>query len=255
MVELGLIGYPLGHSYSPAYFEAKFRAAGVSGKYSLFPIKSIDRLPELLQHHPGLAGLNVTVPYKQQVKKYLDNIDPSAEEIGAVNTIKITGQPGGEKTLTGFNTDWIGFSKSLQPLLENKKIGTALVLGTGGAAHAVAYALRRLGISPTFVSRRPSESELTPAIGYDDVTAQIIADNLLIVNTTPLGMSPNIDTCPPVPYQFVTPRHIFYDLIYNPEETEFLKKGAAAGAVTKNGLDMLHLQADAAWEIWTSVKD
>lgn len=255
MVELGLIGYPLGHSYSPAYFAAKFRAACVSGEYSLFPIRSIDELPELLQHHPELAGLNVTVPYKQQVKKYLDNIDPAAAEIGAVNTIKITVQPGGEMTLTGFNTDWIGFSKSLQPLLEEKKIGTALVLGTGGAAHAVAYALRQLGISPTFVSRSPAESKLTPAIGYDDVTAQIIADNLLIVNTTPVGMSPNIATCPPVPYQFVTPRHIFYDLIYNPEVTKFLKKGAAAGAVTKNGLEMLHLQADAAWKIWTSAKD
>lgn len=255
MVELGLIGYPLGHSFSPAYFADKFRAAGVRGAYSLFPIKSIDRLSELLQHHPELSGLNVTVPYKQQVKKYLDNIDPSAAQIGAVNTIKITGHPGGDKTLTGFNTDWIGFSKSLQPLLEKNTIGSALVLGTGGAAHAVAYALRQLGITPTFVSRRPAESELTPAIGYDDVTEQIIADNLLIVNTTPLGMSPDIDKCPPVPYRFATPRHIFYDLIYNPEETEFLKKAAAAGAVTKNGLEMLHLQADAAWEIWTSAKD
>ena len=250
MVELGLIGYPLGHSFSPAYFAGKFNQLGLEGKYSLFPIESIDKLMELLHSKPLLSGFNVTVPYKQKIIKFLDVIDKSASDIGAVNTVKIEIDDNGSRRLYGYNTDWIGFIDSLKPLLDGKSITKALVLGTGGAAHAVNYGLRNIGISPTFVSRNPLFSRLRPAIGYDEISKEVIGDNLLIVNTTPVGMHPDIDSFPPIPYNYLTPQHILYDLIYNPEVTVFLTKGIEKGTTVKNGLEMLHMQADAAWEIW-----
>lgn len=250
MVELGLIGFSLGHSFSPAYFAEKFKQANMSGRYDLFEIDSIEKLPELLKAHPYLRGFNVTVPYKEQIIPFLDRTEKSAAAIGAVNTVKIESDETGKKVLIGYNTDWCGFSGSLAPLIKDREIKSALVLGTGGAARAVAFALQQMSISPTFVSRNPQLSSLKPTIGYDELTARVMADNLLIVNTTPLGMSPNVCDSPSIPYEHITPNHILYDLIYNPEETEFLRKGVQMGATVKNGLEMLHLQADEAWKIW-----
>lgn len=250
MVELGLIGYPLGHSFSPQYFAGKFEELGIKGKYSLFPIDSIAELPGLLKSHPCLTGFNVTVPYKQTMIKYLDVVDPATAAIGAVNTVKIFRSTSGEVKLHGYNTDWIGFSRTLQPLIENKDIRKALILGTGGAAHAVGYSLRELDISPTFVSRDPGKSGLTPAISYDSITKSVMAENILIINTTPLGMSPNTGSFPSIPYGMITSHHILYDLVYNPLETSFMKRGREMGAKVKNGLDMLYCQADEAYKIW-----
>lgn len=249
MVELGLTGYPLGHSFSPAYFENKFRRLGITGSYSLFPLKNIGMLPLLITEHPDLSGLNVTVPYKRQVLPYLDRIDAAAAEIGAVNTIKITRADGSKCFLEGYNTDWKAFAQSLKSRLR-PEIQRALVLGTGGAAHAVAYALAKLGLKSTFVSRQPEKSHLQPAISYNRVGHDTIASHLLIVNTTPVGMYPKEDACPEIPYEHITSSHMLYDLIYNPEVTLFMKKGIRRGAVVCNGMEMLHRQADLAWEIW-----
>lgn len=250
MVSLGLIGYPLGHSFSPAWFGEKFAKLGIEGSYRLFPIPDIGELPALLSSNPELQGFNVTVPYKERILPYLDSIDRSACEIGAVNTVKVNCGPDGHRRLVGYNTDWDGFRKSLEPLLR-PDIRKALVLGTGGAAHAVGYALGKLGIHATYVSRHPGSSVLQPALSYSELTSDILKTNLLIVNTTPLGMSPHTDECPEIDYGCLIPKHVLYDLIYNPSKTLFLLKGEEQGATVKNGLEMLHLQADYAWEIWT----
>lgn len=245
MQTFGLIGYPLGHSFSQSYFTEKFKKENIDARYLNFPIPVINELPDLLKKHPYLAGLNVTIPYKQQVIDYLDELDPRAKEIGAVNVIKITWK-NKVPYLKGYNSDVIGFSRSITPLL--KPLHTkALILGTGGASKAVAYALKQLGLLFRFVSRNPNHPS---HVSYQALTPEIIKEYKVIINTTPLGMAPDTDVAPPIPYEGITHEHLAFDLIYNPETTLFLNKCANKGAVIKNGLEMLHLQAEAAWEIF-----
>lgn len=246
----GLVGFPLSHSFSAEYFAGKFKRERITDcRYTLFPIETIDQLPDLIRSEPELAGLNVTIPYKQSVISYLNQLDSGAEQIGAVNTIKINRNKD-FYTLMGFNTDAYGFMESLRPLI-NQNHQQALILGTGGASRSVAYILRQLGIRMTFVSRNPI---LPGHISYKDISPSIIAMCKIIINTSPLGMFPNIASYPPIPYESLTKEHLLYDLVYNPVTTEFLKRGEYKGAKTINGLQMLHLQADKAWEIWNSGK-
>ena len=240
----GLIGKKIGHSFSADFFNKKFKEEKIPETYNLFPLANINELPDLLLNHPDLKGLNVTIPYKQEVIPFLSHISEEAAEIGAINVIKIE-RIDNEISLSGFNSDAIGFQESLIPLL-NKDIQKALVLGTGGASKAVVYILKKLNIHPTLVSRNPKMGQL----GYNDLNEKIIKENLLIVNTTPLGMFPDTDDYPPIPYQFLTKNHICYDVIYNPEMTQFMIKSNKMGAKVKNGLEMLRLQAIAAWDIW-----
>jgi shikimate dehydrogenase len=242
----GLIGYPLSHSFSKRYFTAKFEREGIEGcAYELFPLEEIGALPGLLERYPHLRGLNVTIPYKEQVIPYLDELDAGATAIGAVNTIKRA-----EGRLFGYNTDVHGFDQSLRGFLQETgaKPGQlqALVLGTGGSSKAVAFALRQLGIGFRFVSRSPGPGELS----YQDLDAALIRQHGLIINTTPLGMSPQVESCPPLPYSALGPGHLLFDLVYNPALTTFLARGQAQGAAVKNGLEMLEMQAERAWEIW-----
>ncbi len=237
----GLIGFPLTHSFSPAYFKMKFAAQHTDATYELFPIKAIREFPELLKSNPDLAGLNVTTPYKDAVMRYLDEIDKVAEEIGAVNCIAFRDG----KTI-GFNTDAMGFEKSLNSLLKPQHT-QALILGTGGSSKAVAYTLTQLGIPFRKVSRDKTDDVLT----YEELSGEVMTRYKLIINTTPVGMYPNVDEAPLIPYENVGEQHLLFDLIYNPEETKFLSLGKARGAVVKNGFEMLQLQAEASWEIWT----
>ncbi|HEY1032114.1 MAG TPA: shikimate dehydrogenase [Flavipsychrobacter sp.] len=234
----GLIGYPLKHSFSPAYFKDKFTRLGIDATYHAYAIPTIHELPELIKKHPSLAGLNVTIPYKEQVLSYLDEVDSIAQQIGAVNCIAIHAGK-----LKGYNTDVIGFADSLKPLLQPHHTD-ALILGTGGASLAVAYALGQLGIRYTKVSRAVGD------IVYADLRPEHIATHTLIINTTPVGMFPDVDAFPDLPYEAITDKHLLYDLIYNPAETAFLAKGKAQGATIKNGHEMLVLQAEASWQIW-----
>ncbi len=245
MKTFGLIGFPLTHSFSQKYFSQKFEDEKISARYLNFPISSIDDFPELFKHHPYLAGLNVTIPYKQQVIPLLNELESAAKEIGAVNVIKIFWK---NKTphLKGYNSDIVGFKNSLTPLLSNHH-NKALILGTGGASKAVAEGLKQLGIKFKFVSRKPNNSDI---LSYNRITEEVISEHKLIINTTPLGMFPKTDSCPEIPYDSLSPEHLIYDLVYNPEETLFLQKGKARGAQIKNGLEMLHLQAEEAWRIW-----
>ncbi len=244
----GLIGKTLHHSFSQRYFREKFLKENIADTdYLLFELATIDELPNVFTKHPALGGLNVTIPYKLEVISFLDAIDPVAEEIGAVNTIKI--EAAGKKI--GFNTDYTGFKVSLEnwihkPLSDYK----ALVLGTGGASKAVVAALNSLGIDYKYVSRTASER----TYDYLQLAArpEIVREHRLIINTTPLGTSPNVNAAPDLPYEMITDQHYLYDLVYNPAETLFLKKGKAKGANIKNGLEMLELQAEKAWEIWNS---
>lgn len=238
----GLIGYPLSHSFSPGYFKEKFAKAEIDAVYRLFPLANIKELPKLLAEHSSLSGLNVTIPYKEQVIPFLDDIDNAAKTIAAVNCIKIS-----NGKLKGYNTDVIGFEQSLAPLLQPQHT-KALVLGTGGAAKAVAYVLDKLNIDYKLVS----SSGKIGTVAYEDISAATVDEHTLIINTTPLGMHPNIDACPDIPYSALGETHLLYDLIYNPEETTFLKRGTAQGATTKNGYEMLVLQAEASWDIWNS---
>ncbi|MEJ7779100.1 MAG: shikimate dehydrogenase [Daejeonella sp.] len=259
MKKYGLIGFPLTHSFSKKYFTDKFEKAGLGDlEYELYPLQNLSDLPELINEIPELCGLNVTVPHKIGVMFYLDKIDPAAKEIDAVNCIKIVNhQPveaffSGELSSTkmrleGYNTDAFAFEASLKPLLK-KHHQKALILGNGGAARAVAYVLDKLHISYRLVSRRAIGKQIT----YKHLTADVIKDRLLIINTTPLGTAPNIEECPEIPYELLTPKHLLYDLVYNPAETEFLKRGKLQGAAIKNGLEMLELQAEKSWEIWNS---
>ncbi len=242
----GLIGYPLSHSFSKGYFAEKFQRENITNSYyENFPISSIGVLPELIKEHPHLRGLNVTIPYKQSIIPYLHELSDSAKMIGAVNTIKISGQH-----WKGFNTDEIGFRLSLLELLQHyPKPFTnlnALVLGTGGAAKSVNYVLKQLNINFLSVSRMTEKESIT----YEQIDKAIMKQHLLVINTTPLGMMPNTTTCPLIPYDFISEQHFFYDLVYNPLETLFLAQGKLRGAKTMNGLKMLHLQAEAAWKIW-----
>lgn len=241
-----LIGYPLSHSFSKKYFTEKFEREHISNhEYFLSPLVQIEDFPKLLVAHPNLIGLNVTIPYKEKVIPFLDEISAEAKAIGAVNTIKIK-----EGKLKGFNTDVYGFEKSLVDFLTQKEkkisVENALVLGTGGAAKAVVFILKKLGIEAILVSRKKGKGNLT----YDDLDTIIFDECRLIVNTTPLGMLPNIESCPDLPFHRINEKYHLYDLVYNPEKTVFLSRGESQGAAIKNGLEMLHLQAEKAWEIW-----
>ena len=241
----GLIGHPLGHSFSKDFFNQKFQTENIDAQYLNFDIPTIELLNEILTRQQ-IKGLNVTIPYKEKVIPFLDELSEEAKSIGAVNVIKVYQQEN-KIRLKGFNTDVIGFTESLQPLL-NPTHKKALILGTGGASKAVQFGLQQLNIEPLFVSRRNCDNTLT----YSQLTSKVMKEHTVVINCTPVGMHPHTDECPEIPYEFIGEGHILYDLVYNPEETLFLKKGKAVGATTKNGLEMLLLQAKAAWNIWTN---
>ena len=248
MDKYGLIGFPLGHSFSKQYFTDKFAREGIDAEYKNFEIPSIGMLPQILKENRDLCGLNVTIPYKRAVIPYLDKISEKAKEIGAVNVIRVTRNESGRPVLEGFNSDAIGFRDSIAPLLSPSK-HNALIIGTGGASHAICRALSELGVRWSHVSRKRNEGVYC----YEDLTIDIIRDHDIIINCSPVGMFPHVDEAPNIPYEGITSRHLLYDLIYNPEVTEFMKRGAAQGAIVKNGLEMLHLQAEASWEIWNNI--
>lgn len=240
--KFGLIGKNIAYSFSKKYFTEKFSSDLFDDfTYENFDIESINDFPEILKNNPDLKGLNVTIPYKEAIIPFLDTLSDKAFKIGAVNVIRFTKKG----NLKGYNSDWYGFKQSLEPLLQphHKR---ALILGTGGAAKAVAFALDQLGIFYTFVSREATQN----AIDYDRINVTTFDNFQIVINCTPLGTSPNVKEFPPIPYQFFTDKHIAFDLIYNPEETQFLKKAKKKGAVTKNGYEMLVFQAEKAWKIW-----
>lgn len=239
----GLIGFPLGHSFSKKFFTEKFEKENLHAQYDLYPLENISQFTNLTTS-VELTGLNVTIPYKEQVIPFLDELDATAAEIGAVNVIKFS-RKDGKLHLKGYNSDAIGFESAIRPVLKNYHTH-ALILGTGGASKAVDYTLRKLGIKTTFVSRKSSPGILC----YQDLNKQVMTDNLLIVNCTPLGMYPNTENSPDIPYDLLGPHHLLYDAIYKPDETLFMKKGKEKGAVAVNGLEMLYGQANASWEIW-----
>lgn len=245
MKHLGIIGRPLSHSFSPKYFAEKFEKESISGyQYSKYELPTIEDFSKILK--PELVGLNVTIPYKQKVMPYLDEIQDEARAIGAVNVIKIENRDG-KPYLIGYNSDMYGFLNSFQPHLKPHHT-KALVFGTGGASKAVVYALNLVGIEAQYVSRKASETSLS----YDQVNAEVIAAHTVLINCTPLGTYPEIDSCIDLPYEELTAQHYCYDLVYNPAETEFMKRAAAQGATVVNGYEMLLQQAEKAWEIWTS---
>ena len=240
--QYGLLGKNISYSFSKNYFTKKFEDSNsVDCSYENFDIQDIQELPDIIKNNPNLKGLNVTIPYKETVIPFLDELSKKAAKMGAVNTIKFTKNG----KLKGYNTDYYGFQKSLKPLLEShhKK---ALILGTGGASKAVAFALEELGILYTFVSREATKN----TIDYSRINATTFDNYQIIINCTPLGTSPNTDACPDIPYEYFTAKHIAFDLIYNPSETLFLQKAKQKGAVTKNGMEMLVFQAEKAWKIW-----
>ena len=246
MKKYGLIGYPLGHSFSMGYFNEKFKNEAINAVYENFEIPDIQDITTVIGSNPDLAGFNVTIPYKEKVMDYLDYIAPEAAEIGAVNVVKVT-HNGERAVLKGFNSDVVGFVNSIKPLLRplHKK---ALVLGTGGASKAVEYGLRKLGLETIKVSRTEKDNTIT----YGQVTPELLSEYKLIVNCTPCGMAPHFDECPNLPYDSIDDSFLLYDLIYNPEETLFLRKGKEKDATVKNGLEMLLLQAEEGWNIWNS---
>ena len=245
MKKYGLLGYPLGHSFSRNYFNQKFEAERIDAEYLNFEIPEIKEIKNVIKENPELNGLNVTIPYKEQVIPYLDDLDEDARLIGAVNVIKFSKGLFGKVKLKGYNSDIIGFKQSIEPLLKEHH-RKALILGTGGASKAVFQGLKQLGVASTFVSRKAKEYCIT----YEEITPKVMEQYTVIVNTTPLGMYPNVKACPDIPYDLLTSDHLLYDLLYNPDETLFMRKGKEKGAVVKNGLEMLLLQAFAAWEIW-----
>jgi shikimate dehydrogenase len=244
MKTYGLIGFPLTHSFSKKYFTEKFLREGHTDcHYENFPLEKIEAVENIFNSYPDLQGLNITIPYKESIMPFLDDATAVVKSIGACNCIKISN---GKKI--GHNTDVIGFGSSLDRHRKSSH-QKALVLGTGGVAKAVCYALQMRNISFLQVSRKPKS---TGEIAYHQIDKDLIRSHTLIINTTPLGMYPNLDACPPLPYEFLTSSHYLFDLIYNPERTLFLQKGMEAGAVIENGSDMLKIQADASWEIWNS---
>ncbi|HEY0245245.1 MAG TPA: shikimate dehydrogenase [Mucilaginibacter sp.] len=261
MKHYGLIGFPLSHSFSKKYFTEKFKTENITdADYDLYPLEHIKDLQDLLDDHPDLCGLNVTIPHKINIIKYLDWVEEDARHAGAVNCVRIraespllaafsgeVGVKGHDFRLEGFNTDMYGFEMSLRPLLDDNR-DEALVLGDGGAARAVKCVLENLGINFKVVTRSPKGDNIL----FKNLKPRHITDHKLIINTTPLGTAPHINECPPIPYEYLTDRHLLYDLIYNPEKTLFLQKGERMGAVIKNGYEMLVLQAEKSWEIWTS---
>src|SRR5690606_8728653 len=245
MRKFGLIGCPLKHSFSKRYFSQKFQDEHLTDcQYDLFEIDNIDKIIVVLENNPELVGLNITIPYKEQVIPYLDELEPGCKAIGAVNTIKVTGDK-----LVGYNTDYIGFKQSLSTWLPSEPV-KALVLGTGGASRAVKQALVDLAIPFLMISRNPSKQE--EGVSYEELAqaSEIFGTHHLIINTTPLGTYPKIDEMPDIPFSFLSAKHMVYDLVYNPEETLLMKTVRQAGGMAKNGLEMLHLQAEASWEIW-----
>lgn len=247
MDKYGIIGYPLGHSYSRGFFTEKFQREGIDAEYLNFPIPDVAELRNVLCKHPELRGLNVTLPYKQAVMPMLDELSDEAREIGAVNVIRVRHDRQGVARLKGFNSDIIGFMNSLRPLLKPYH-RRALVLGTGGASRAVRVGLQRLGLEWKYVSRTPRDGQLA----YAELSEQKLQEYQVVVNCSPVGMFPKVDECPAIPYEYLTDGNLLFDLVYNPEETLFMKRGAARGATVKNGLEMLYLQAVASWEFWNS---
>ena len=242
MREFGLIGRNISYSFSEGYFTKKFKELGITdSKYSTFDLSDISELKELLISKPNLSGFNITIPYKQDVLAFLDELDESAKSIKAVNTVKIS-----EGKLIGYNTDTFGFRTSIKPFFEPQH-RKALILGTGGAAKAIAFVLEQLGVDYFYVSRNPKTEK---EVSYSDLTPEAITNFPFIINCSPIGTFPNINDCPNIPYDGITSSHLLYDLVYNPEETLFLKKGKDRGATTVNGLSMLHHQAEEAWRIW-----
>ena len=243
MRRFGLIGFPLGHSFSKKYFTEKFLLEGIDARYDLYELKSLDEFTEL-KVSENLCGLNVTIPYKQQIIPFLDEMDETAAEIGAVNVIKFI-RDGNDLKLKGYNSDAIGFLQSIRPYLKPHH-NKALILGTGGASLAFDYTLRKLGIETTFVSRTPRDGQLS----YSDLSETVLKEYPIILNASPVGTFPDVERCPDIPYQYLTSRHLLFDAVYNPAETLFLQKGKAQGATVLNGEGMLTGQAEAAWKIW-----
>ena len=245
MKKYGLIGFPLEQSFSQKHFSKKFNEENIDAEYLNFELESIGEFLEIIEDNEDLKGLNVTIPYKVKVMPFIDELDKEAEKIGAINTIRIS-EKDGDPYLTGYNTDVFGFEETLKPFLEAHHT-KALILGTGGASKAVKFVLNKLGIDFKIVSRNPK----TNCFIYDDISEDILTEYKLVINSTPLGMYPNIEDSPKLPYQSITPKHLFYDLIYNPAETKFLTKARKRGATTVNGQEMLVKQAEKAWEIWS----
>ena len=240
----GLLGKNIAYSFSRGYFTKKFEKLGFTNhKYVNFDIQNIEEFPSIIKENKkNLKGMNVTIPYKEEVMQYLDKLDKTAKKIGAVNTIKLTKKG----NLKGYNSDVVGFENSIFPFIK-KHHKRALILGTGGASKAIAYALKKNGIKFKFVSRNPKDKK---EISYQDLTKKVLEKHQIIINSTPVGTSPNIENSPNIPYQFITKNHLLYDLIYNPEVTTFLSKGKEQGATIKNGYEMLELQAEESWRIW-----
>lgn len=241
MKSFGLLGYPLSHSFSKPFYEKKFEEEGLADiSYQNFSIEHIEDAVELLKGMDTLAGFNITIPHKEHILPYLEEMEPICKEIRSCNCVKVVGD-----RWIGYNTDVVGFRESIRPLLKQHH-SRALVLGTGGASKAVVYGLQQLQIKPQLVSRSKKDHTIT----YSEVTPQVIADHTMIINTTPVGMFPHQDECPHIPYDTVSDKHLFFDLIYNPEETLFLQKAREKGAVVKNGYEMLLLQGEEIWKIW-----
>ena len=240
--KFGLIGKNIDYSFSKKYFSEKFKKENLDCTYSNFDIENISLIESILQKN-GISGYNVTIPYKQEIIKFLDEIDEVAKAIGAVNTIKKI-----DNKNIGFNTDSIGFEKSLIPLIENKIPKNALILGSGGASKAVKYVLKKLKINYSTVSRKEGKSEFV----YENLNEVILNKFKMIINCSPVGTFPNINNCPNIPYEFLTKDHILYDLVYNPIESLFLKRGRKLGCKTKNGLEMLEIQANESWSVWNN---
>ncbi len=244
----GLIGYPLAHSFSSEFFNRKFQREGIHAEYLNFEIEEITEVRRVVLSNPHLKGLNVTIPHKETILPFLDEVTPEAKAIGAVNAIRVDRLPDNmhDYRLVGDNTDYVGFKESIAPLVNPIKHRNALILGTGGASKAVRCALTDIGIEWKQVSRTPTKEQL----GYDELSPEVLKRHTVIINATPVGTFPNVEQCPPIPYDCLTPDHLLYDLVYNPKETLFLKKGKERGASLKNGEEMLERQALAAWDFW-----
>lgn len=242
----GLVGFPLQHSFSKRFFTEKFRREEIDAEFMNFEIENLNELESIILNNPNLQGFNVTIPYKEKINPLLSQISPEASKIGAVNVVKVVRESNILYKLIGYNTDYIGFKESIEPLLNRETETKALILGTGGASKSVAQVFSDIGISWKKVSRNPDGTQLS----YGDLTKEIISTHKVIVNATPVGTFPNNEELPCIPYEYLTSAHLLYDLVYNPEETMFLKSGKKYGAYTKNGLEMLERQALAAWEIW-----
>lgn len=246
MDKYGLIGYPLTHSFSAKFFNNKFKIESIDAEYNNYEIEDASLIKDIVSENLNLKGINVTIPHKESIIAFLDELYEDAEKIGAVNTIKVV-YDNNSYSLTGYNTDYIGFMNSIRPLINPSIHKKALILGTGGASKAVVYALEKLNIEHILVSRTKRDNTIT----YKDINKDIIKSHNVIINCSPIGTSPKTDECPELPYHFLDSNNLLYDLVYNPSETLFLKSGRERGATTKNGAEMLELQAEAAWRIWS----